>query len=163
MTDLTRANRLLPLLTLLGILAASGFGPRDAPLDRYVASPDSHYKYQLVKTIPGAGYTSSIIDLTSQQWRSETEVNRPIWKHWLTIVRPDDVKGDTGMLYITGGSVSQNAPAAASREYVDAAMTSHSVVAELRGIPNEPLVFMPFGYLWDSLQTSVQAAFRPLS
>jgi PhoPQ-activated pathogenicity-related protein len=136
----TRAHRLLALLILL---TALGFGPHDrlTPLDRYVAAPDPHYKYDLVTTVPGQGYTSYIIDLTSQQWRTEAEVNRPVWKHWLTIVRPDDVKTSTGLLFITGGSVDQKAPGAASRDFVDTAMTSHSVVAELRGIPNEPLIF----------------------
>lgn len=128
----------LPLLPLLAFLAA---GPYNQPLDHYVAAPDSHYKYELVKTVPGQGYTAYVIDLTSQQWRSESEVDRPMWKHWLTIVRPDDVKGDTGMLYITGGSVTQAAPTGATRDNIEAAMTSHSVVAELRGIPNEPLIF----------------------
>jgi PhoPQ-activated pathogenicity-related protein len=145
MNTAPRANLQLSKLALLLALAvaAASFGPRDhlTPLDRYVAAPDRHYKYELVKTVPGQGNTSYIIDLTSQQWRTETEVNRPIWKHWLTIVRPDDVKVDTAMLFITGGTVDQQAPATAAREIVDAAMTSHSVVAELRGIPNEPLVF----------------------
>jgi len=128
---------LLLLLAALTVLAAD----RNAPLDRYIAAPDPHYKYELVKTVPGQGYTSYIIDLTSQQWRSESEVNRPIWKHWLTIVRPDDAKGPNAMLLIAGGSVDQKAPAAATRDLVDAAMVSHSVIAELRGIPNEPLIF----------------------
>ena len=144
-TDLIRSKRLLPAVFLVAALAGFSFGPgsvpRDSPLDRYVAAPDTHYGYQLVSTIPGQGYTAYVIDMTSQQWRNESEVNRPVWKHWLTIIRPDDVKGDTGMLFITGGSVDQKAPTTAPPQYVDAAMTSHSVVAELRGIPNEPLVF----------------------
>jgi PhoPQ-activated pathogenicity-related protein len=142
-TDNTPASRLLPGLVMLTAFATLSFGPQDrnTPLDRYVAAPDSHYQYQLLKTVPGQGYTSYIIGLTSQQWRSESEVNRPIWKHWLTIVRPGDVKGDTAMLFITGGSVDQQAPAVAAQDYVETALTSHSVVAELRGIPNEPLVF----------------------
>jgi PhoPQ-activated pathogenicity-related protein len=113
----------------------------DTPLDRYVATPDPHYHYELVQTVPGKGYTSYIIDLTSQQWRSEKDVNHPIWKHWLTIVRPDDLKTETGLLSIAGGTVDQKAPATAGREFIEAALLSHSVTAELKGIPNEPLVF----------------------
>ena len=127
-------------LLLLAALAASGFA-QNTPLDRYVAAPDPHYKYELEKTIPGQGFTTYIIDLTSQQWRSAGEVNPSVWKHWLTIVRPDQVKGDTGMLYINGGSVTQKMPAAATPEYVQAALTSHSVIAGLAGVPNEPLTF----------------------
>lgn len=136
----TTLTRLLRGIVLLAALAALSFAQK-TPLDRYVAAPDSHYKYDLVNTIPGKGYTAYVIDLTSLEWRSASEVNLPIWKHWLTIVRPDEVKGDTAMLYINGGSVTQKAPAEASHDYVEAALTSHSVIADLRGIPNEPLVF----------------------
>ena len=104
-------------------------------LDRYVAAPDSHYKYEIAKTITGQGYTAYIVDLTSQQWHGF------VWRHWLTIVRPDSVKGDTGMLYINGGSVNQKLPDAPSHEYVEAALDSHSIVAGLAGVPNEPVLF----------------------
>lgn len=127
-------------IVLLAAVAALSFG-QNSPLDRYVAAPDSHFKYELLKTVHGQGYTAYIIDLASQQWRSASEVNRAIWKHWLTIVRPDEVKSDIGMLFINGGSVTQPAPTDASHDYVEAALTSHSVIADLRGIPNEPLVF----------------------
>lgn len=136
----TSTTRLIRGTMLLAAIAALSFG-QNTPLDRYVAAPDSHYKYELLQTVPGPGYTSYIIDLTSLQWRSESEVNRPVWKHWLTIVRPDEVKGDAGMLFINGGTVTQKAPTKASADYVEAALTSHSVVADLRGIPNEPLIF----------------------
>jgi len=129
---------------VLAIPALSQPVAHQTALDRYVAAPDSHYKYDVVSTIPGQGYTTYIIDLTSQQWRSEKEVNRPIWKHWLTIVRPDEVKTDTGLLLISGGSVDQKAPGP-SRDLAEAATMTHSVAAELRGIPNEPLVFTDEG------------------
>jgi len=129
---------------VLAIPALSQPVAHQTALDRYVAASDSHYKYDVVSTIPGQGYTTYIIDLTSQQWRSEKEVNRPIWKHWLTIVRPDEVKTDTGLMLISGGSVDQKAPGP-SRDLAEAATMSHSVAAELRGIPNEPLVFTDEG------------------
>jgi PhoPQ-activated pathogenicity-related protein len=128
------------LFALLAALAALSFA-QNTPLDRFVAAPDPNYKYELVNTAHGQGYTAYIIDLTSQQWRSASEVNLPLWKHWLTIVRPDEVKSEIGMLYINGGSNTQKAPTAASPDYVEAALTTHSVVAELRGIPSEPLTF----------------------
>ncbi len=110
-------------------------------LDRYVAMPDPTYKYELVKTIPGTGYTAYVIDLTSQKWRDETEVDRTVWKHWLTIVRPDTVESTTGFLFIGGGSVKSPAPDKPDAAVVDAAMATHSVAAGLSGIPNEPLTF----------------------
>jgi PhoPQ-activated pathogenicity-related protein len=110
-------------------------------LDRYVQAPDANYHYDLVNTIPGDGYTAYVLNMTSQAWRSAAEVDHPIWKHWLTIVRPDQVKGTTGFLFITGGSIKDKAPDKANAQIVDTAVSTHTVVAELRGVPNEPLVF----------------------
>ena len=63
----------------------------DTALDRYVKKPDATYKYEIVNTVRGEGYTTYVVDLTSQTWRTPSEVNRTVWKHWLTIVKPDRV------------------------------------------------------------------------
>ena len=72
--------------SMLGAAHADGYpfarkGERVTALDRYVAKPDDHYKWELVKTEKEPGLTSYTIDMTSQQWRTEKEVDRPIWKH----------------------------------------------------------------------------------
>jgi PhoPQ-activated pathogenicity-related protein len=41
--------------------------------------------------------------MKSQTWRSEKEVNRTLWQHWLTIIVPNDVTSDTALLWINGG------------------------------------------------------------
>src|SRR5579871_4963501 len=110
-------------------------------LDRYIHAPDSNYHYELVNTIPGDGYTTYVLSMTSQAWRTAVEVNHPVWKHWLTIVRPDQVNGTTGFLYITGGSIKEKAPDKGNPQHIDTAVTTHTVVAELRDDPNEPLIF----------------------
>src|SRR6185436_15587165 len=71
----------------------------DAPtaLDRYVAAPDPAYRYELVNTLPGDGFTASVLRLTSQKWLTEKEVDHPVWQHWLTIVRPARVNSSKGM------------------------------------------------------------------
>ena len=40
------------------------------PLDDYVAAPDSSYRYSVLDTVTGPGYTAYIIEMTSQSWRS---------------------------------------------------------------------------------------------
>ncbi len=79
-------------------------------LDDYVKKPDASYKYSLVNTIEGKGYTAYVIDMTSQSWRSKKEVDRTLWKHWLTIIKPDKIKSDIGLLWINGGSNNSDAP-----------------------------------------------------
>src|SRR5882762_8622366 len=92
------------LATSLALFAASDHAGKLTGLDKYVQAADPNYRYELVKTIPGDGYTTYVLDMTSQAWRSAAEVDRPIWKHWLTIIRPHELSGTTGFLFITGGS-----------------------------------------------------------
>ena len=127
--------RSLPLLLVVQAFAA------DTALDRYVKKPDATYKYEVVSTTRGEGYTTYVIDLTSQTWRQPSEVDRTVWKHWLTLVKPDRVAGTTGFLFITGGSIKDKAPARVNQSYIENALTTHSVVAELQDVPNEPVQF----------------------
>lgn len=110
-------------------------------LDKYVAAPDPSYKYELVKTIPGQNFTGFIIDLTSQTWRATSEVDRNVWKHWLTIVKPNEVKTSKAFLYITGGNNNSPAPSTIDQQMAQIATLTNSVVAELRMVPNQPLTF----------------------
>ncbi len=110
-------------------------------LDRYIEKPDPHYAWKLVNTIPGQGYTGYVIELTSQSWRTEKDVDRPIWTHWLTIVKPEHLTSDKALLYISGGNNKDAAPAKVSDQWVKFAVESGSVIAELGQVPNQPLFF----------------------
>lgn len=110
-------------------------------LDRYVAAPDPAYKYDVVSTTPGDGYTATLIDMTSQSWRTPGEVDRTLWKHWVTIIRPSFVQHTKALLFITGGSNDAPAPKSQDENLVRVAVATKSVVAEVRMIPNQPLVF----------------------
>ena len=121
--------------------AAAPAAALQTALDRYVAAPDPAYRCDVVGTIPGNGVTISVIDMTSQTWRAPSEVDRTLWKHWLTVIRPDEVKHSKAFLYITGGSNNNPAPRTADENLVRVANLTKSVVAELRMVPNQPLVF----------------------
>jgi PhoPQ-activated pathogenicity-related protein len=133
----------LSIALLLGalVLPAGADAPKKTPLDDYIAKPDPTYSWKLVKTIPGDGATSYVLDLKSQTWRSTPEVDRPVWQHWLTVVRPDKVTSDTALLTIGGGRNGGEAPAAAPADAVDRAKRTGTVVVSLGQVPNQPLVF----------------------
>ena len=136
----------LPALFALALAAFAAGHPKVTPLDDFIRAADSHYHYELAKTIPGEGYTAYVLDLASQAWPPKAELtDHPVWHHWLTIIKPDRVEGTNGFLFITGGSVKDPAPARVDPGNLDTALATHSVVAELRGIPNEPLVFKEEG------------------
>jgi len=122
------------------VLAAAQFA-LGTPLDDYIAKPDDSYTYSVVKTDAGPGYTAYILDMTSQSWRSKDEVDRPLWKHWLTIIKPTNATSDKALLWINGGSNNRSAPDSADKMMVGMAMTAGAVVADLKMVPNQPLVF----------------------
>lgn len=116
-------------------------GAQQTALDRYVAQKDTVYAWKLVSTIPGAGYKAHVLELTSQTWRSDKDVDRPVWKHWLTIIRPDQVRSSKALLFIGGGNNRNPAPSKAADRSVKIATETGTVVADLGMVPNQPLRF----------------------
>ncbi len=125
----------------LGISASAQKATQKTALDRYIEKPDKVYSWKLLNTIPGQGYIGYVLELTSQSWRTEKDVDRPVWKHWLTIVKPEKLTTDKGFLYITGGSNKDAAPSKVSDQWIRFAIESGSVVSELGQVPNQPLFF----------------------
>jgi PhoPQ-activated pathogenicity-related protein len=128
---------ILPLLFLALPLHADDL----TALDRYVAAPDPSYAFKLLNTIKSPGQTTYVLELTSQTWLSEKEVDRPLWKHWLTIVRPDVIKSSKAMMMISGGGTDRPAPKSANQALITASAATGSVTAEVRMIPNQPVTF----------------------
>ena len=146
-------SRLLQFLSALVLLSSAPFvdaasspetrvsiGPRTA-LDRYVAQPDTNFQHHVVETILGEGVTTYVVELTSQAWLTTNEVNHPLWKHWLTIVKPDNTSQRAALLVIGGGDRAKKAPSKPNTVSIMIAKATGSVVADLSGIPNQPLIF----------------------
>ena len=129
------------LLTAAPSIPAFAVPDKETALDRYIAKPDPSYSWKLVNTIAGEGYKGYVIDLASQTWRSGAEVDRPVWKHWLTIVKPDKTASNKALLFIGGGSNRDAAPTKVSDRLVSFAMEANTVIAELGMVPNQPLYF----------------------
>lgn len=109
-------------------------------LDRYVHQPDAHYQFQVVDKSTRDGYTSLLVRMTSQQWRTEAEVSPSIWRHWMRVYVPAQVSYSTAMLYIRGGATSEAHPDS-DPTLAAIATSTHSIVAELLNVPNEPTRF----------------------
>jgi PhoPQ-activated pathogenicity-related protein len=146
--------RLQPRFVILTLLvfpfvvhAGSGQAPARAPrqqtaLDRYVAAPDSNFAWKVLRQTPGDGASATLLEMASQRWLTEREVDRPLWTHWITVVRPAAVKSDIALLFITGGSHERKPPANPPAWLVEAARNTGTITAELRLVPNQPIVFM---------------------
>ncbi|MEK7707413.1 MAG: PhoPQ-activated protein PqaA family protein, partial [Verrucomicrobiota bacterium] len=110
-------------------------------LDEYVAAPDTNYSFRVVATIPGKDHTTFIVDMTSQAWLTTNEVDRPLWKHWMVIVKPNTVASSKSLLFIGGGGNGGKPPTGADGNLVKIALATKSVVSELKMVPNQPLIF----------------------
>ena len=141
-----RANRLSTSRTTTLGLRHEPLEPRLllTALDDYVAAPDPNYEFQVVRTDDEAGYEVITIDLTSQKWRSSSEVDRTLWKHWLQIVVPDTATDDTALLFVNGGHNGGPAPQLGDSDLtqlISMALTSNAVTVGLPTVPNESLTF----------------------
>jgi PhoPQ-activated pathogenicity-related protein len=134
-------NLRLSITLLLSFAAVGCTHTRKTALDRYVAEPDPNYEWRLVQTLSGDGYKAFVLEMTSQSWLTPEEVDRTLWKHWMTVIRPDRVRHETGLLFIGGSSNERPAPKEADANLVGVALATESVVTELRMVPNQPLTF----------------------
>ena len=80
------------LSAIVFLFTGSAYGWESTALDRYVAAPDATYHYQLLNSVGGNGYTGYVLEMTSQRWHTAEEVDQPIWRHWLTVVRPEHLE-----------------------------------------------------------------------
>ncbi|HEY5071005.1 MAG TPA: PhoPQ-activated protein PqaA family protein [Caulobacteraceae bacterium] len=128
-------------MTAAALLGAPAWAqPRNA-LDAYVAKPDPSFAWKVEGKLSGPGYHGAVLELTSQTWLSTSKVDLPVWKHWLTVIVPDQLGHQTGFIYIGGGDNTDPAPKKANGRFVQLALGTHSVVAELQDVPNQPLRF----------------------
>ncbi|MCB1920130.1 MAG: hypothetical protein KDJ28_09160 [Candidatus Competibacteraceae bacterium] len=129
----------LLLLTSLSftVLAA------ETALDRYVAEPDSNYAYTEYASENGGLYTAHFLKMTSQQWRSASEVDHTIWEHEVAIVIPERGfdETDTAILLIDGGDNNDTPMDEVDPVLGVIAWARGVVVAVVRQVPNQPLFF----------------------
>ena len=132
-----------PKLLAALLLAAIPFpgAAAETALDRYVHRADAHFHYDLTREIKGRGYTAFVLSMTSQQYLTAAEVNRPVWKHWLTVIAPDVVATHVGLLFIGGGGNADDVPQQADALASEIAVMTGAVVATLSNVPNQPLIF----------------------
>ena len=84
--------------------------PTETAIDRYVRQKDDAFTWKVVSSEEVDGMRLLVIDMTSQKWLTEKEVNRTEWRHWVTMAIPKEVKSDVGFLMIGGGDNEDAAP-----------------------------------------------------
>ena len=152
--------RSVRFLIVIASLAVHAYAHADeTALDRYVRKPDPTYSWSVAREAKADGLTQWVVDLKSQTWRTEKDVDRPVWQHWLIVVKPEKVTSNKALLFIVGGANGGEAPQSAEGRTLAIAKATGSVVAELKMVPNQGLVFHQDGqsrkeddliaYTWD--------------
>lgn len=113
------------------------------PLDDYVAKPDPAFSYDPnpAKEFSNENYTAKVYRMVSQTWLDETKVDKPTWEHWVVIIVPKEVKYDQALLFINGGSNGGTEPPSPDGALAQVAMLTHSILVDVKQIPNQPLRF----------------------
>jgi PhoPQ-activated pathogenicity-related protein len=147
-----RPVRWLVVLALIALWwgAAAPYSPAQStdgaaasanPFAAYLAEPDTVYRYEPVRTVEADGHTTYVLRMVSQRWLTDEEVDEPTWWHWVTIIVPDAVAHETGLLWIGGGARDDAAPAQAPAFLVEAARATNTVVTHLHNVPFQPIRF----------------------
>ena len=115
----------------------------DTPLDKYVATEDSAFSYDATsaKIIEDDAYTARVYSMTSQNWLDKSRVTPNAWKHWVTIVVPNEVEGDTALLLVSGGGNKKKDAPLPDIALSQVAVLMKSILVEVKQIPNQPLRF----------------------
>lgn len=111
--------------------------------------PDSNYAFTEYHSERGVGYDAYFLQMTSQQWRSASEVDRPLWEHEVMIVIPQVGldSTDTAVLLISGGSNGGPLTTEVNPVVGAAAIATGAVLAVVNQVPNQPLYFTDEGGL----------------
>ncbi|BFZ03771.1 hypothetical protein BsWGS_06810 [Bradybaena similaris] len=135
----------LCLLTMSILALATVSGVSSTALDDYVNTPDLYYHYRFLTTYVTPGVTVHALNLTSQKWKTDNVTTNPFWTHQFFIAVPTTVVyPDTAMIII---GIGDNPDKLANETDVEVARAiliarkSGSVVALIKQVPNQPIVF----------------------
>lgn len=119
----------------------------DLPLDDFVAD-DSGFSYDVVWSEESGGITTSVLDVTSQHWRSEDEVNLTEWSHDVYLAVPNNADTNTVLVTIVGGSHTSPVPEPGDEaiELIETVATfAQTPVVGVSQIPFQPLTIFGEG------------------
>lgn len=109
-------------------------------LARYVGRYDPAYEWAEYDTDIHFGWTKHTVQLSSQEWRDRTEVDRPLWEHGLGIIEPW-FSDNQAILFINGGSNDDDPPQEVADDIALVAFLIGVKYVQLDQVPNEPLTF----------------------
>ncbi len=109
-------------------------------LEEYVLATDESYSWQVHSEQTSPRFRTINIELTSQNWLTEDDVDRTEWTHWISLIIPDVVFTRYPLIILNGDEKAKEPPEFDLLDTSPALLTS-SIVAYVTSIPNQPLTF----------------------
>jgi PhoPQ-activated pathogenicity-related protein len=98
------------------------------------------FSFEVKDTLQFEGAQLYRVKMHSGHWLSEEIVNQTLWWHWVDIVVPDTLDTHTSLLFIGGGSTTENSTFL-DRLSIRKAIETKSIVSHVSNIPFQPLRF----------------------
>ncbi|MBK1828931.1 PhoPQ-activated protein PqaA family protein [Haloferula rosea] len=137
-----RIARVMGVLLLGIVMTVRSDASVATALDTFVYADDPTSDHRVIGVDDKFLYKRYDLELTSGSWRTAEEVDRVLWKHWVSIYVPDRIQTSTALLVISGGS---NASTPAFGELDDSigpvSIVTGSVIVDVGQIPNQPIQF----------------------
>ena len=109
-------------------------------LEEYVLATDESYSWRVHSEQPGLIHKTINIELTSQHWLSEDDVDRTEWTHWINIVIPSLVRTRYPLIILNGAEKAEEPPEI-DLLLASPAFLTNSIIAYVTSVPNQPLTF----------------------
>ena len=129
------------LILLFSIILFTSCENQNTLLKDYVQKSDPAFRYEIKKVVDGDSWKEYIIKMTSQTWLTINEVEQVEWWHYLTIVIPDHVEETEALMFIGGGNKNNELPKSANPGFIQVAIATKSIVANITNIPFQPLEY----------------------
>lgn len=132
------SNKFIGLVacTLFGCFATAG-----TELADYIAKPDTAYQWSQVSQQSNELGSMYVLQMNSQRWLTEQDVDQPLWHHGMVVYVPNKVAHKTALLLIGGGNNNIDYTKLGSSLLMKVALRTESVTAMISNVPNQPLVF----------------------
>nr|XP_028571212.1 autocrine proliferation repressor protein A-like isoform X1 [Podarcis muralis] len=130
--------------SVLLLAACLPSGWMQTALDDYVKQYDPHYNYTVTKKEDRPGVTVYTVNMTSLKWQNDSEVDRSIWWHTVTIaVSKNQRIKDSCLLLIGNGrnDIALDIPDLTPDDGINAATSTGSCAALVQQIPNQPITY----------------------
>ena len=128
------------LLSLI-LFSCSSESKELTPLEKYVKTPTEDFSYEIKDTLSGDKWKAYHVKMYSGKWLDESQVDQPLWWHWVDIIIPESVDHETAMLFV-GGGTNKDEKFLLDSTAVGFALKTNSVIAHVSNVPFQPINYL---------------------